>query len=62
MGTFLKYLIYVVLLVVLYVVIKGFYDGNINSSTTLGNVANQVEMETQEIATETSKAVEKAVK
>lgn len=62
MGTFLKYLIYVVLLVVLYVVIKGFYDGKINSSTTLGNVANQVEMETQEIATETSKAIEKAVK
>lgn len=57
MGTFLKYLVYVLILIALYVVIKGLYDGNINSSTTIGNAAVQVGEGTKEIAADTVNAV-----
>ncbi len=59
MGTFIKYLLYIVLAIVLYVVVKGFYVGEINSTTTLGELAVQVDNETKDIAKETIDAIEK---
>ena len=42
MGTLLKYVIYAILIVVLYLVGKGIYDGAINEQTTVGEVVDQV--------------------
>ncbi len=62
MGTFLKYMLYVLLIIVLYAVVKGFYDGKINSSTTLGNVVEQVDQETKNIANEAMDEIKKVSK
>ena len=59
MGTFLKYVFYVLLIIVLYTVVKGFYDGKINSSTTLGSVVEQIDQETKDVANETLKVIKK---
>lgn len=61
MGTFFKYLIYLLIIIVLYLVIKGCYDGSINSQTTVGNVASQVTQGTQEMAVDAANAVENMV-
>ncbi|MBE6443100.1 MAG: hypothetical protein E7020_00325 [Alphaproteobacteria bacterium] len=61
MGTFFKYLIYLLVIIVLYLVIKGCYDGSINSQTTVGNVASQVSQGTQEMATNAANVVENMV-
>ncbi len=44
MGTFLKYLFYLVLIIVIYLVGKGIYEGNIDRDTTVGEVVEQVEV------------------
>ena len=61
MGTFLKYLVYLLIIIALYIFGKGFYDGSINSSTTVGSVAAQVDEGTKNIARETADAVSHAV-
>ena len=43
MGTFLKYVFYLVLIIVIYLVGKGIYQGDINEKTTVGEVADTVE-------------------
>ena len=43
MGTFLKYVFYLVLIIVIYLVGKGIYQGEINEKTTVGEVADTVE-------------------
>jgi hypothetical protein len=55
-------MLYVLLIIVLYAVVKGFYDGKINSSTTLGNVVEQVDQETRNIANETMDEIKKVSK
>lgn len=52
MGTFLKYLFYVALIVVIYLVGKGVYNGNINEKTTVGQVVNDVESGSKNIIQE----------
>ena len=59
MGTFLKYILYILLIIVLYAVVKGFYDGKINSSTSLGSVVDQVDQEARDVANGTMNAVRK---
>lgn len=61
MGTFLKYLFYLILIIVIYLVGKGIYEGNIDKETTVGQVVNQVESGTRQMAKDTSDAVENAV-
>lgn len=61
MGTFFKYLIYLLIIVVLYLIIKGCYDGSINSQTTVGNVAEQVTQGTQKMAVDAANVVENMV-
>ncbi|MBQ9732191.1 MAG: hypothetical protein IJV97_03795 [Alphaproteobacteria bacterium] len=43
MGTFFKYVFYVILLLVVYLVGKGIYEGSINENTTVGGVVEQVD-------------------
>lgn len=61
MGTFLKYLFYLVLIVVVYLVGKGIYEGSINEQTTVGQVVDQVDSGAQNMVKQTGNAVEKAV-
>ena len=62
MGTLLKYVFYVILVVVIYLVAKGVYDGNINRQTTVGSVVEQVETGSEQLAEEGAQEVQDAVK
>lgn len=59
MGTVVKYAFYVVLLVVIYLVGRGIYDGNITKETTVGSVVNQVEEGSKEILDDTAREVKR---
>lgn len=61
MGTFLKYLFYIALVVVIYLVGKGVYEGQINEKTTVGEVVSDVSSGTKEIVKEGVQATENAV-
>lgn len=61
MGTFLKYVFYILLIIALYIIGKGFYDGSINSTTPVGTVATQVDEGTKTIARDAADAVSNAV-
>ena len=52
MGTILKYLVYIFLIIVIYLLGIGFYEGNINKNTTMGEVAQDVTHGTEEIIKE----------
>ena len=60
MGTFFKYLIYLLVIIALYIVVKGCYDGTINSQTSVGDVASQVTQGTKNIAEDAANAIDKA--
>lgn len=61
MGTFLKYLFYLVLIIVIYLVGKGIYDGSIDKETTVGQVVDQVDSGTKQLAKDTGDAIDDAV-
>lgn len=61
MGTVIKYIIYVLIIIALYIVGKGLYTGSITGSTTVGDVAVQIDNGTREIARDTANAVNEAV-
>ena len=50
MGTFLKYLIYLLIIIALFFIGKGIYEGTIDSQTTVGEVAKQVSNDTKDLA------------
>lgn len=52
MGTLLKYLFYIVLIVVIYLIGKGIYDGNITESTTVGQVMSDVDSGSKQLIKE----------
>ena len=49
MGTLLKYVFYIILILVIYLVGRGIYEGQINETTTVGEVVNEVGQGTKEI-------------
>lgn len=61
MGTVIKYIIYVLIIIALYIVGKGLYTGSITGSTTVGDVVTQIDSGTREIAKDTANAVNEAV-
>lgn len=61
MAKFLKYLIYIFVIIALYIVGKGIYDGDITSSTTIGEVATQVDDGTKNMAIDAAGEVGKAI-
>ena len=61
MKTLFKYVFYLILIAVLYIVISAMFDGSMNSSTTVGEVGEQIKSGAQKMATDTVKAVENSV-
>lgn len=57
MGSFLKYVFYLVLIVIIYLVGKGIFDGKISEKTTVGEVVSQVETGAQNMVKETDKEI-----
>lgn len=49
MGTLLKYLLYALILVVIYLLGVGFYEGTINQDSTVGEVTKDVADGTKQI-------------
>ncbi len=49
MGTLLKYIFYIILIIVIYLVGRGIYEGQINETTTVGEVVSDVGQGTKEI-------------
>ena len=45
MGTFLKYIFYLTLVLFLYLIAKGIWDGEISEESTMGEVASDVASE-----------------
>ncbi len=61
MGTFLKYVFYILLIFVVYLVGKGIYEGSINEQTTVGAVVDQVGEESKQLAKDGVNAVDNVV-
>ena len=59
MGTIIKYIFYAILLVVIYLVGRGIYEGSITQETTVGNVVDQVETGSKEILDNTTENVKR---
>ncbi len=62
MGTFLKYVFYLVLIIVIYLVGKGIYQGEINEKTTVGEVADTVESGAAQMAKDGANSVKAEIK
>lgn len=61
MGTFLKYLFYIALVVVIYLVGKGVYEGQIDEKTTVGQVVSDIGTGTKEMVKNGVNATENAI-
>jgi hypothetical protein len=59
MGTFLKYLVYALIILAIYIVVRGWYDGDITQNTTVGEVMSQVDNGTKEMAHDAMAQVDK---
>ena len=49
MGTLLKYLLYALIIVAIYFVAVGFYQGTLNKDSTLGEMTEHVTSNTKEV-------------
>lgn len=49
MGTLLKYIFYLFLIIVIYLVGRGIYEGSINETTSVGDVVSDVGQGTKNI-------------
>ncbi len=61
MATLLKYLFYIFLIIVIYLLGVGFYEGSINDDTTVGEVAQDVSDGTKEIIKDGYQATKEAL-
>ena len=52
MGTFLKYVIYALIIVAIYFLGVGFYEGTLNKDSSISEVAEHVTSNTQEMVGE----------
>lgn len=59
MGTFIKYVFYLIVLMVVYLIGRGIYEGSITQETTVGNVAEQVDSGSRELAKEAGQGIKK---
>lgn len=62
MGTILKYIFYIVLILVVYLIAKGIYDGKITESTTVKEVGTDISSGTQQLVDESRQAIDKHTK
>ena len=58
MATFLKYLVYILVIMFLFVVIKGWYSGSINEDSTIKEVVIQVDSDGRKMAEDVAKTVD----
>ena len=61
MNTVIKYVFYLILIAVLYVIISAIYNGNMNSSTSVGEVGAQIKTGVENMVADTVKAAEDSV-
>ncbi len=62
MGTLLKYLFYIFLLIVIYLLVVGFYEGRINKDTTVGTMTQDIAQGTKQIVSDGYEATKDAIK
>ena len=62
MKTVFKYLFYLVLIAVLYIVISAIYDGKINGSTTVDEIGAQISSDAEKMASDTANVVKNVAK
>nr|QIM10655.1 hypothetical protein PlAlph_5470 [uncultured Alphaproteobacteria bacterium] len=60
MGTLLKYIFYIVLVLLIYIVAKDIYDGKINQDTTVQEVGETVGTQSKQIINNSVEAVKEA--
>ena len=58
MATFFKYLVYILVIIFLFVVIKGWYGGSINENSTVKEVVVQVDADGKQMADDIAKMVD----
>ncbi len=61
MGTFLKYVFYLILIIVIYLIGKGIYDGNITEKTTVGQVVDTVGTGAAQMAKDSGNAIKEEI-
>lgn len=61
MGTILKYLFYVFLIIVIYLLGVGFYEGTINKDSTVGEVTQDVAEGTKDMVKDGYNATKDAI-
>ena len=61
MSALLKYLVYIFLIIVIYLLGVGFYEGTINKDTTVEGVAQDVSTGTKEIIKDGYQATKNAI-
>ncbi len=49
MGTLLKYLLYALIIVIIYLLGVGFYEGTFNKNSTVGEVTSDVTAQTKQM-------------
>lgn len=62
MGTLLKYLLYAFIIVVIYLLVVGFYEGTFNKDSTVGEVTQDVANGTKNMVKDGYNATKNAVK
>ena len=60
MGTFLKYVFYVIVIVVVYLIGRGIYEGSITEKTTVGQVVSDVGTGSKELVKDGIDATKKS--
>ncbi len=60
MGTLLKYIFYIALILLIYIVAKDIYDGKINQDTTVQEVGKSVETQSEQMIDKGINAVKDA--
>ena len=61
MGTILKYIFYIALIIIIYLVGKGIFEGSINETTTVGQVVDDVKSGAADMAADVADTTKKAV-
>lgn len=59
MGTLLKYIFYIIIILLVYLVAKDIYDGKINQDTTVREMGTTLEQQSQKIVKDGVAAIEK---
>ncbi len=62
MKTVIKYVFYLVLIAILYIVISAMYNGTINKSTTMSEVGTEIKTGAEKMVSDTANGIKDAVK